>query len=138
MNYNLDANAKTAAFGAFYPTFTATYENDVLAEFSPRFIELYNQCGAAVDLTGWQLQYRSSESGGQTEWSVLTLEGSIPAGGFYLVRCAAAEKNDSPEYTVPEGDAEQAGRMRYFYRSSLPPSCSSRSLMSHSFCDRST
>ena len=32
----------------------------------------------------------------------------------------------------------QAGRMRYFYRSSLPPSCSSRSLMSHSFCDRST
>ena len=73
---------------------------------SHSFIELYNQCGAAVDLTGWQLQYRSSESGGQTEWSVLTLEGSIPAGGFYLVRCAAAEKNDSPEYTVPEGDAE--------------------------------
>ena len=43
VNYNLDANAKTATFGAFYPTFTATYENDVLAEFSPRFIELYNQ-----------------------------------------------------------------------------------------------
>lgn len=43
VNYNLDTGAKTATFGAFYPTFTATYENDVLAEFSPRFVELYNQ-----------------------------------------------------------------------------------------------
>ena len=73
---------------------------------SHSFIELYNQCGAAVDITGWQLQYRSSESGGQTEWSELTLEGSIPAGGFYLVRCAAVTDNDKPDYNVPEGDAE--------------------------------
>ena len=43
VNYNLDTSTKTAAFGAFYPTFTATYENESLAEFSPRFVELYNQ-----------------------------------------------------------------------------------------------
>lgn len=43
VNYDVDINEKTAKFGAFYPTFTATYENDTLAKFSPRFIELYNQ-----------------------------------------------------------------------------------------------
>lgn len=43
VNYNVDVDTKKAEFGAFYPTFTAAYRNDLLAEFSPRFIELYNQ-----------------------------------------------------------------------------------------------
>nr|DAZ35054.1 MAG TPA: protein of unknown function (DUF4145) [Caudoviricetes sp.] len=43
VTYDIDTGKEAATFGAFYPVFTATYENDLLSEFSPRFIEFYNQ-----------------------------------------------------------------------------------------------
>lgn len=50
------------------------------------FIELRNNGPAAVDLTGWSVQYTSSAG---TSWTNRTaLSGSIPAGGFYLVQQA--------------------------------------------------
>ena len=53
----------------------STYKND--------FIELYNNGTAAVDLSGWSVQYASAAG---TSWSVTALSGSIPAHGFYLVQ----------------------------------------------------
>lgn len=72
---------------------------------SHSFIELYNPCDAAVDLTGWELQYRSSTDGGDTAWHELSLTGTIPAKGYYLVRCAAVA-DPSGDYQVPAGDQE--------------------------------
>ncbi|QWF16202.1 lamin tail domain-containing protein [Lysobacter capsici] len=46
------------------------------------FIELHNNTDAAVSLNGWSVHY--AESGGA--WQRTSLAGSIPAGGFYLIR----------------------------------------------------
>jgi len=56
----------------------ATYRND--------FIEIFNPTASAVNITGWSVQYASSAG---SSWSVATLSGSIPAGGYYLVQGAA-------------------------------------------------
>jgi hypothetical protein len=52
------------------------------AAVSHSFVELYNTTGAAIDLSGYSLQY----SEGGTVWEKLDLTGTIPAGGSYLVR----------------------------------------------------
>ncbi|MCZ4244217.1 lamin tail domain-containing protein [Pedobacter punctiformis] len=57
----------------------ATYKND--------FIELYNPTAAAVDLTGWSVQYASATGTGA--WSTTVLSGSIAAKSFYLIQEAA-------------------------------------------------
>jgi uncharacterized protein len=46
------------------------------------YIELYNRGSAAVDLTGWSVQYASASG---TSWQLTKLTGSIAAGGVYLV-----------------------------------------------------
>ncbi len=57
----------------------STYKND--------FIELFNAGGTAQDLTGWAVQYTSATG---TTWTNRTdLSGSIPAGGYYLIKEAA-------------------------------------------------
>ena len=56
----------------------ATYKND--------FIEILNRGSSPVNVTGWSVQYASATG---SSWSVTTLSGSIPAGGYYLVREAA-------------------------------------------------
>ena len=56
----------------------ATLKND--------FVELHNRSSAAVDISGWTVQYASSAG---TTWSSTALSGSIPAGGYYLVQEAA-------------------------------------------------
>ncbi|HZI41931.1 MAG TPA: DNA/RNA non-specific endonuclease [Gemmatimonadaceae bacterium] len=56
------------------------YKND--------FIELFNPGNQAVSLTGWSVQYASaSATGAFNQFTLLT--GSIPAGGYYLVKEAA-------------------------------------------------
>ncbi len=56
----------------------ATYKND--------FIELFNPGGAAVNLSGWSVQYASSTG---STWHATALSGSIQPGGYYLVQEAA-------------------------------------------------
>lgn len=73
---------------------------------SHSFIELYNTSDTAVDLSGWSLQYQSSESGNcNDEWMVHSLSGTIEAYGYYLVRCAAVT-TPSGDYEVPAGNEE--------------------------------
>ena len=47
------------------------------------FIELHNRTTAAISLAGWSVQYAAT---GGTNWAKTDLSGSIPAGGYYLVR----------------------------------------------------
>ncbi len=56
------------------------------ASLSDEWIELYNPCAAAVDLTGAKLTYRAATNVGASDSStVAPLTGNIPAGGYYLV-----------------------------------------------------
>lgn len=63
----------------------ATYQSD--------FVELFNRGGAAVDLTGWTVQYASSTS---TSWSGTPLTGSIQPGRHYLVQLASTAAVGAP------------------------------------------
>lgn len=56
----------------------ATYKND--------FIELFNPTNAAVDLSGWSVQYASATG---SSWQVTLLSGSIAPGQYYLVQQGA-------------------------------------------------
>jgi hypothetical protein len=47
------------------------------------FIEIFNAGDAAVDLTGWSVQYASAAG---TTWQVTLLSGSVAAGQYYLVQ----------------------------------------------------
>ncbi|MDQ2947972.1 MAG: lamin tail domain-containing protein [Acidobacteriota bacterium] len=53
----------------------ATLKND--------FIELFNKSAAAVNVTGWTVQYGPSTG---TTWQATTLSGSIAPGQYYLVQ----------------------------------------------------
>jgi uncharacterized protein len=57
----------------------ASYTND--------FVELFNGGSAAVDITGWSVQYASAAS---TSWSATALAGSIQPGHYYLVQLASS------------------------------------------------
>jgi predicted extracellular nuclease len=57
----------------------ATYQND--------FVELFNRGTAAVDLSGWTIQYATAAG---TSWSATALTGSIAPGRHYLVQLASA------------------------------------------------
>lgn len=72
---------------------------------SHSFIELYNPCDETVDLNGWELQYQPSadDEDSAGTWQQLALTGTIPAQGYYLIRCGATEDG---AYQVPEGDQE--------------------------------
>jgi predicted extracellular nuclease len=56
----------------------ATYRND--------FIELFNRGATPVDVTGWSVQYAAAAG---STWQKTDISGTIPAGGYYLVREAA-------------------------------------------------
>ncbi|STC80893.1 ExeM/NucH family extracellular endonuclease [Corynebacterium minutissimum] len=69
------------------------------APFTHDFIELYNPTDTATDVSGWSVEYFSSKgnSGGKT-----TLNGSIPAGGYYLIQ----EGGGGAGEPLPTPDAE--------------------------------
>ena len=50
------------------------------------YVELFNPGSDPVALDGWSVQYAADDG---TTWRGTTLSGSIPAGGFYLVRGGA-------------------------------------------------
>lgn len=56
----------------------ATYRND--------FVELFNRSAAAVDVTGWSVQYASSTG---SAWQVTVLSGSVPGNSYFLIEESA-------------------------------------------------
>ena len=53
------------------------------------FVELYNRSDAAVDVTGWVVQYYSAASTTATDANTATLTGSLAPKHTYLVQMAA-------------------------------------------------
>jgi len=76
--------------------------NTAGAVYDYDFVELFNRNdGVAVDLTGWSVQYASALG---TTWSVTPLAGTIPPGGYYLVRMGSRDLN-APN-PLPAHDAD--------------------------------
>jgi hypothetical protein len=69
----------------------AVYAND--------YVELFNRGAGAVAIDGWTLQYASAAS---TTWQQTALNGTIPAGGRYLVQLASGGVNGA---ALPAADA---------------------------------
>ncbi|WP_299299553.1 lamin tail domain-containing protein [uncultured Brachybacterium sp.] len=63
------------------------------AAFQNDFVELVNTSDTAVSIDGWSLQY-ASKSGSFN--NTVALEGSVPAGGTFLVQLAAGNGNGDP------------------------------------------
>ncbi|MDO9397994.1 MAG: ExeM/NucH family extracellular endonuclease [Herbiconiux sp.] len=75
------------------------------APFASKFVELYNPGAAAVDLSGWSLQYRSAGSDGAVN-GVAPLSGSIAAEGHFLVQ---VKGNGEVGGALPTADLDIAG-----------------------------
>ncbi|GAA4948642.1 endonuclease/exonuclease/phosphatase family protein [Yinghuangia aomiensis] len=65
------------------------------------FVELVNKSAAAVDLTGWTVQYRSATAAAGTAWQATALTGSIAPGGRLLV---AEAKGQNGTVALPTPD----------------------------------
>lgn len=67
--------------------------------YATKFVELYNPTGAAIQLTGMSLQYRSAS--GTANGSAAALTGSVPAGGYFVV---ATGSNGTTGAALPQVD----------------------------------
>ena len=57
------------------------------AVFTHDYVELFNRGSTSVNISGWAVQYASSSG---VAWQVSTItSGTIPAGGYFLVRLAS-------------------------------------------------
>ncbi|MBG6238910.1 5'-nucleotidase [Mycetocola sp. CAN_C7] len=74
------------------------------AAYNDKFVELYNPTNAAIELSGWSLQYRSA-TGTEAFNGVAALAGSIPAEGYFLIGIAGNADNgaDLPAPDVTAG-----------------------------------
>jgi uncharacterized protein len=63
----------------------ATYTHD--------FIEIYNTSAAAVDISGWSVQYASAAG---SSWAVTPLSGTVEPGHFYLIQESAGTGGTTP------------------------------------------
>jgi hypothetical protein len=86
----------------------ATYSND--------YIELFNNSGAAIDISGWSLQYQSATGTGDlgTCTNCLTVfpaGSSIPSCGYFLIQLAAGTTVTNvplpvtPDLVIPQATA---------------------------------
>lgn len=69
----------------------ATYKND--------FIELFNRGAASVEMTNWSVQYASATG---STWQVTVINGTLPAGGYFLIQEAQGTGGTTP---LPTPDA---------------------------------
>ena len=83
----------------------ASYTND--------YVELFNRGSSAVSVTGWTVQYATATG---TTWTSTALDGSIPAGGHYLVQLASGGSNGSalpaPDATGTSNLATSGGKVQ--------------------------
>jgi hypothetical protein len=63
------------------------------APYTNDFVELTNNSSAAVDVSGWSVQYASAAG---ASWQVTNLTGSIAPGAAYLVQEGAGAGNGQP------------------------------------------
>jgi hypothetical protein len=76
----------------------ATFKND--------FIELHNRGTTEIDISSMSIQYASATG---TSWNKLNLSGTIPAGGYFLIRLAGGNTgSDLPAHDL-SGSIDMAG-----------------------------
>lgn len=63
------------------------------------YIELHNNSAATVSVDGWSVQYASATG---TSWQRTDLTGSIPAGGYYLIKQADGANTAAPALPTPD------------------------------------
>ena len=68
------------------------------SDYSNDYVELYNAGTAPAQLDGWSLQLAG---GTGTRWTVIPLNGTIPAKGYYLIALAGGDY----AYDLPKADA---------------------------------
>ncbi|MDO5752110.1 ExeM/NucH family extracellular endonuclease [Arthrobacter sp.] len=80
------APAAAAAPAAPHVVINEAYLNggSANAAYQNKFVELYNPTDADISLSGWSLQYRPSGGEGKPG-NVAVLEGTIKAGGYFLI-----------------------------------------------------
>lgn len=67
------------------------------------FISIYNPTDAAVDLTGYKVNYSTLRDGGAREWTQIELSGSIAAGAYYVI-IGADTGNEHPLISFAQGE----------------------------------
>lgn len=67
------------------------------------FISIYNPTDAAIDLTGYKVNYSSLRDGGNREWTQIELSGSIGAGEYYVI-IGSDTGNEDPLISFAEGE----------------------------------
>src|SRR5262249_32128522 len=60
------------------------------------FVELFNRSTAAVNLSGWSVEYTSATNTGLFSQNVQTLSGILQPGQYYLVKLSGSTTNGSP------------------------------------------
>jgi hypothetical protein len=74
------------------------------AIYNSDYIELYNRSEAAVDLSGWSVQYASASG---TTWQSVPLSASLAPGKYYLIKLAGGTTGSA----LPAPDATGAINM---------------------------
>ena len=69
------------------------------AQFQNDFVELYNPTDQAIDLEGLSLEYKSASGG---SGGAIALNGSVDAGGYFLVQYAAGNGSAAPLPTADQ------------------------------------
>ena len=72
------------------------------APWTSDFIELYNPTASAISLDGWAVMGRSAGTTSGTGYGVTALSGSIPAGGYYLVKEADGTSVTNLPLPIPD------------------------------------
>ena len=67
------------------------------------FISIKNPTSSAVDLTGWKVRYSTLRDGGERVWKDIALEGTLEAGGTYVI-IGAETDNASTYFSFAEGE----------------------------------
>ena len=75
--------------------------------FTHKFVELHNPTDEAIELEGLSLQYRSATGTGASTTTV-TLDGAVPAEGYYLIQ-GGTNNASGPGESLPEPDASSGG-----------------------------
>ena len=76
------------------------------ATFNSDYVELYNRSDAAVNLTGWTVQYASASG---TTWATVSLSGSIAPGKYHLVKLAGGSSGAALPAADSTGSINMSG-----------------------------
>ena len=67
------------------------------------FISIYNPTDSAVELAGYKVRYSTLRDGGEREWTDIELNGSLAAGGYYII-IGSDTGNENPLISFAEGE----------------------------------